>query len=101
MSHTRLGLIFVSVAVIFWGILPIALKLSAGFIDPVSLTWFRFLVAFVVTYFLQWRFGALRQFVDLSQRDWLRLSAAGVLLMCNYTSFCVFIGLFIAGDCTT
>ncbi|GIU52575.1 DMT family transporter [Shewanella sp. KT0246] len=87
MSHTRLGLIFVSVAVIFWGILPIALKLSGGFIDPVSLTWFRFLVAFMVTYFLQWRFGALRQFVDLSQGDWLRLSTAGILLMCNYTSF--------------
>ncbi|WP_153916663.1 DMT family transporter [Shewanella sp. TC10] len=87
MSHTRLGFIFVSVAVIFWGILPIALKLSGGFIDPITLTWFRFLVAFVVTYFLQWRFGALRQFANLAIQDWLRLSAAAILLMCNYTSF--------------
>lgn len=86
-SHTRIGFIFVSVAVIFWGILPIALKLSGGFIDPVTLTWFRFLVAFVVTLLLQWRFGALRQFIGLTQGDWLRLSAAGILLMCNYTSF--------------
>ncbi len=87
MSHTRLGLMFVSVAIVFWGILPIALKLSGGFIDPVTLTWFRFLVAFGVTFILLWRFGNLKQFSQLQGLDWLKLAAAGILLMFNYTSF--------------
>ena len=87
MSHTRLGLIFVSVAIVFWGILPIALKLSGGFIDPVTLTWFRFIVAFSVTFLLLWRFGNLKQFRQLQGFDWLKLLAAGILLMLNYTSF--------------
>ena len=87
MHPTKLGLFFVSVAVIFWGILPIALKLSGGFIDPVTLTWFRFVVAFVVTFGLLWRFGQLRQFASLSSIDWLRLLAAGIFLIGNYTSF--------------
>ncbi len=87
MKHTRLGLIFVSVAVVFWGILPIALKLSGGFIDPVTLTWFRFFVAFIVTFLLLWRFGNLRQFSQLKGLDWLKLFGAGIFLMFNYTSF--------------
>ncbi|MBQ4890796.1 DMT family transporter [Shewanella sp. MMG014] len=84
---TKLGLFFVSIAVIFWGILPIALTLSGNFIDPVTLTWFRFLVAFIVTFLVMWHLGYLRQFMSLSRGDWVKLSAAGILLMCNYTSF--------------
>lgn len=86
-NTAKLGLIFVSVAVFFWGILPIALKLSGRFIDPVTLTWFRFLMAFVVTLLLQWRFGQLRQFSLLIRADWLKLCLAGTLLMFNYVSF--------------
>ncbi|MCW3170960.1 DMT family transporter [Shewanella subflava] len=86
-NTAKLGLIFVSVAVFFWGILPIALKLSGRFIDPVTLTWFRFLMAFVVTLLLQWRLGHLRQFSQLIRADWLKLCLAGILLMFNYVSF--------------
>ncbi|GGQ14942.1 10 TMS drug/metabolite efflux pump (DME) family protein [Shewanella litoralis] len=86
-ANNRLGLIFVSIAVFFWGILPIALKLSGGFITPVTLTWFRFLMALVVTLLIQWKIGALRQFVGLPRAVWLKLTLAGVLLMCNYVSF--------------
>ncbi|QBF82756.1 EamA family transporter [Shewanella maritima] len=87
LTPSQLGLFFVATAVVFWGILPIALKLTTGFIDPVTLTWFRFLVAFVVTFYLQWRLRLLQQFIGLKQRDWLRLSLAGVLLMTNYVTF--------------
>ncbi|WP_445778286.1 DMT family transporter [Shewanella sp.] len=86
-ANNRLGLIFVSIAVFFWGILPIALKLSGSFITPVTLTWFRFLMALVVTLLIQWKVGALRQFVGLPRAIWLKLTLAGVLLMCNYVSF--------------
>lgn len=86
-NTAKLGLIFVSIAVFFWGILPIALKLSGQFIDAITLTWFRFLMAFVVTLFIQWRFGNLRQFTALSKSQWLKLCLAGILLMFNYVSF--------------
>ena len=71
--NNRLGLIFVSIAVFFWGILPIALKLSGGFITPVTLTWFRFVMALVVTLLIQWRLGALRQFAGLPAAIWMKL----------------------------
>lgn len=83
----RTGLIYVAVAVLFWGMLPIALKLSAAFIDPVTLTWFRFLVALLVSVAVQWLGGRLRQFAALNRRDWMMLFAASLLLMFNYVSF--------------
>ncbi|WP_372870359.1 DMT family transporter [Shewanella sp.] len=83
----RTGLIYVTVAVLFWGMLPIALKLSAAFIDPVTLTWFRFLVALLVSLAVQWLGGRLRQFAMLGRRDWVMLLAASLLLMFNYVSF--------------
>jgi drug/metabolite transporter (DMT)-like permease len=96
-NNNRLGLIFVSIAVFFWGILPIALTLSGGFITPVTLTWFRFVMALVVTLLIQWRLGALRQFVGLPVAIWMKLVLAGVLLMCNYVSFVYSLGYLAPG----
>ena len=86
-NHAQLGLIFISVAVLFWGMLPIALKLSGAFIDPVTLTWFRFLVALLVSILIQWSAGSLKQFAALDAKVWLRLVLAGMFLMLNYVSF--------------
>ncbi|BAJ03705.1 DMT family transporter [Shewanella violacea] len=86
-NNFKLGLFFVSVSVLFWGILPIALKLSASFIDPVSLTWFRFLVALVISLGIQFFTGSLKQFCHLDRRAWVKLFFAGILLMLNYVSF--------------
>lgn len=83
----RLGLIFATTTVFFWGMLPIALKLSAGFIDPVTLTWFRFLVAFLVSVILQKMSGNLAQFKHLVTLDWIKLTAAACFSMINYISF--------------
>lgn len=86
-NRAQIGLLFISVAVLFWGILPIALKLSGAFIDPVTLTWFRFLVAWLVSLVIQWSAGSLKQFVGLTGTAWLRLGIAGIFLMLNYVSF--------------
>ncbi|BDM63059.1 10 TMS drug/metabolite efflux pump (DME) family protein [Shewanella sp. NFH-SH190041] len=86
-SSNRLGLSYSAVAVLFWGMLPIALKLSGGFIDAVSLTWLRFIFALVATFMMQYMLRQLGQFARLQKRDWLRLAGAGVFLIMNYVTF--------------
>jgi len=83
----KLGLIFATTTVFFWGMLPIALKLAADFIDPVTLTWFRFFVAFLISIILQKLSGNLAQFKSLLRLDWLKLTAAACFSMINYISF--------------
>jgi drug/metabolite transporter (DMT)-like permease len=40
------GVIFASITAFFWGFLAIALKVASGIMDPLTIVWFRFLVAF-------------------------------------------------------
>ncbi|WP_299004247.1 DMT family transporter [uncultured Shewanella sp.] len=86
LRYFRLGLFFASIAVLFWGVLPIALKLSASFIDPVSLTWFRFIVALVISVFVQYYAGKLNEFRQLTIRDWLILFMTAIFSIGNYIS---------------
>ncbi|BFM49895.1 DMT family transporter [Marinomonas sp. THO17] len=81
------GLFFSSITVLFWGMLPIALKLSGDFSDPITLTWLRFSVAGIILGLWQWQKGKLGEFKSLSAKDWGRLLAAGSFLIINYTSF--------------
>ncbi|MBN0985953.1 DMT family transporter [Amphritea pacifica] len=79
------GLFFCSVTLMFWGMLPIALKLSTGFIDPVTFTWLRFSFAAVVMLIWQTRRGKLSEFRNLSKTNVARLMIAGTMLIVNYT----------------
>jgi len=92
------GLFFSSVTVIFWGMLPIALKLSGGFSDPVTLTWIRFTVAGVILGLWQWRRGKLNEFLTLTKKDWLRVGAAGTFLIVNYTTFVLSLNYLLPGS---
>ncbi len=83
----KLGLFFATTAILFWGMLPIALKLSAGFIDPITLTWFRFFIAFIVSIGLQKISGNLSQFRDLVLADWGKLTLAAIFSLTNYITF--------------
>jgi drug/metabolite transporter (DMT)-like permease len=67
--------------------LAIALKLTADFTDPVTLTWFRFMVAGVIVFILQKRSNKLVQFQTLSKKEWLRLALAATFLIINYTCY--------------
>ncbi len=83
----KLGLLFISIAVAFWGVLPTALKLTAHFIDPISLTWLRFILAFIVSLLLQKWAGNLNQFKVLPVKQWGALLLVASLLLVNYNSF--------------
>jgi len=81
------GFIFGFIALIAWGSLPIALKLSTGFTDPITFTWLRFLVAFLVVFCWQLLQGKLSEFRQLALKEWLVLAIAGSFLIINYTFF--------------
>ena len=70
----------------FLGAIAIALKLSGMFIDPVTLTWFRFLVALIVSFAIQCVTGSIKQFKGLDKPSWLKLTLAGIFLNFNYVS---------------
>ncbi|WP_296057570.1 DMT family transporter [uncultured Amphritea sp.] len=79
------GLFFCCITLMFWGMLPIALKRSTGFIDPVTLTWLRFAFAGIVMLMWQARQGKLSEFRNLSGTHSVRLIVAGTMLIVNYT----------------
>ncbi len=81
------GLIFSSIMLLFWGALPIALKLAAEFTDAITLTWFRFCVALIFSFCIQGLSGKLYEFSRLNRSDWVKLIAASVFLVGNYTTF--------------
>lgn len=81
------GLFFSTLCVLFWSMLPIALKISGGFSDPITLTWIRFTVAGLVVLTWQANRGLLKEFLTLTRRQWLILCAAGSCLIVNYTFY--------------
>ncbi|MDC0610576.1 DMT family transporter [Vibrio sp.] len=81
------GLAFSCTTVLFWGLIPIALKVSGGFADPITLTWLRFAVSGVIVLGWQRMHGRLHEFLHLSKQEWFRLGLAGVFLIINYTCF--------------
>jgi len=87
-SHSlQYGLLFSCIAVLFWGMLPVALKLAMTFTDPITLTWVRFGVALIVTLGMQSLFGRLSDFKNLTRREWAILLSAGFCLIVNYNTF--------------
>jgi drug/metabolite transporter (DMT)-like permease len=46
-NHTK-GIIYASTTAFFWGFLPIALKVAVQEVEPVTIVWFRFALAFVM-----------------------------------------------------
>lgn len=46
-NHTK-GIIYAAITAFFWGFLAIALKVAVNKVDPVTIVWFRFVVAFLI-----------------------------------------------------
>jgi len=47
-SNRLKGILFAITTALFWGFLAIALKVASGIIDPLTIVWFRFFVAFTI-----------------------------------------------------
>lgn len=80
----QLGLSLALLTAGLWATLPAALKIALGSLDAWTLTWVRFLFAFVALgawLGLRGRLGALRR---LRRRDWLLLMVAAATLIGNY-----------------
>lgn len=84
-SRFLYGLFFCGITLMFWGMLPIALKLSTGFIDPVTFTWLRFAFAGVAMLIWQAKRGKLSEFRNLSTANLIKLMIAATMLIINYT----------------
>ena len=83
----RLGLGLTLATALFWATLPIALKVALEILDPITLTWFRFLAAAVFTAGWLGLRGQLQGYGGLSRRHWWMLGAAALLLLGNYVFY--------------
>ena len=88
-ENWKKGLVLSLVTVLFWSTLPVALKISLSGMDAMTLTWFRFLVAGLITLIFLASKRKLREFAVLSRRDWLWLCLAALMLIGNYVFFLI------------
>ena len=87
----KLGLLLALITMVCWATLPLVLKMTLTVMDPITLTWFRFLFAAVFMFFwlLAKKQLAVYRVVD-RKRLWILLAATlnyvGYLLGVYYTS---------------
>lgn len=87
----RIGLLLTLFTALCWATLPIVLKIVLDELDPITLTWFRFVVAAMfTTAWLRLR-GGLRGpalgFAGLGPHGWLMLLVAALMLVGNYVFY--------------
>jgi len=83
----RLGLLLAAGTAGFWATLPVALKITLEQVDALTLTWFRFLVAFVLVGGWLATRGQLAPLRTLRRRHWGLLGLAGLMLIGNYVFY--------------
>ncbi len=86
-GRTQLGLGLSLATALFWATLPIALKIALEILDPITLTWFRFMVAAMVTAAWLGLRGGLHDYGNLSRRHWAMLAVAALMLVGNYVFY--------------
>ena len=85
----KLGLLLALVTAACWATLPIALKASLEVLDPLTLTWFRFLVAALLMGAWLAARGRLGVYRALTRRNWALLGLAALMLVGNYVLYLV------------
>jgi drug/metabolite transporter (DMT)-like permease len=91
-GRTRLGLMLSLVTALCWATLPVALKVTLQALDPITLTWFRFLVAAVLTVGWLALRGKLGGFRGLGGRGAGLLALAAAMLVGNYVFYLLGVG---------
>ena len=84
-DHRIRGVVYASITALMWGFLAIALKVAAGIMDPVTIVWFRFVVAFSILFF----FFLFRKPSELKilKKPPIFLVVASIALGINYLAF--------------
>jgi drug/metabolite transporter (DMT)-like permease len=83
----KLGLLLALVTAFCWATLPLVLKMTLQVIDPITLTWFRFLFAAVFMFFWLSAKKQLGIYRSLDKRRIWMLLIAALLLIGNYVGY--------------
>lgn len=86
-GRAGLGLALAFSTAVLWATLPVALKVTLEQLDPLTLTWFRFVVAFVILAAYLGARGRLGVFTTLGRRDFALLAIAAATLIGNYVFY--------------
>lgn len=98
-GNQRLGLLLATIVMLIWSVLPHVLKVLLAYMDPYSVTWYRFVIASIGFGWMLQRRGNLPQLRALGGRECLLLGLAIVGLAANYIGF--LIGLDLTSPATT
>ena len=88
----KLGLAFAVVTAAFWGVLPIALTIVLRVVDPVTLTWMRFLTAALMLGGVLALMGQLPKLASIGGKGWIVLALALFGLAGNFVIYVIALG---------
>ncbi len=83
-NHTK-GIIYASITAFFWGFLAVALKIAVREVEPVTIVWFRFVVAFFML--AVWQIYSRPESFKILRKPPLLLIIAALGLTWNYMSY--------------
>jgi drug/metabolite transporter (DMT)-like permease len=86
-GNQRLGLLLATIVMLIWSVLPHVLKVLLRYMDPYSVTWYRFVIASIVFGWILRRTGGLPRLGSLRGREYLLLGLAILALAVNYIGF--------------
>ncbi|MEL7475676.1 MAG: DMT family transporter, partial [Cyanobacteria bacterium J06555_12] len=93
----QLGLGLAALTACLWGMLPLLLDITLQVLDPVTITWFRFAIAFSVLGTWLGLRGEWPQRRQLTRSLVIQLAIATVFLGANYLAFLVGLDMTSAG----
>jgi drug/metabolite transporter (DMT)-like permease len=88
----KLGLAFAVITAAFWGVLPVALTIVLHSLDPVTLTWMRFLTAALMLGGVLAVLGRLPKLFSIGGKGWLVLGLALFGLAGNFVIYVIALG---------
>ncbi len=85
MTNNQKGIIYACITAFFWGFLAIVLKVAVQKVEPQTIVWFRFVVAFL--FLASWQLSRNAQSLKILLRPPKILVIAAIALSWNYLGF--------------